>query len=216
MHRRPLSIAAACLALFMTTTGAAAQVPTAGAPGQVPQHVATPQDVLSMGTITVHVLGPDNRPLKQQAFVSLYKMGSGVPLGTVPTERSPGAVFSDMPGFGRYTVAVSSRGYGTESKDFDYDSSYAPVQVDITKHLLFRLRRYINPGIGAAAQWAEARAESARCNAGGKTPRGAKGAHRSVQRGAEKRRCLLLAGRSLSEKQGLPACPNVSRDNHFD
>ena len=127
MYGRPLRIAAAFLLLLMTTTGAAAQVPG---------HVTSPIDALWGGTITVHVFGPDNRPLKPQAFVTLYKVGSGVPLGTVMTERSSEAVLSNIPGYGLYTVSVSSAGYRDERKDVDYDSTSTSVQVDITMHLL--------------------------------------------------------------------------------
>ena len=127
MYRRPLRAAAVFILLLMTTTAATAQVPG---------HVTSPIDALWGATITVHVFGPDNRPLKQQAYVTLYKVGSGVPLGTVMTERSSEAVLSNMPGYGLYTVAVSSAGYRDERKDVDYDSTVTSVQVDITMHLL--------------------------------------------------------------------------------
>jgi tetratricopeptide (TPR) repeat protein len=133
MYRTPLHIAAAFILLLMAATGTAAQVSgRGGVPPQAPGHVGTPQDELSAATVTVNVFGPDHRPLKQQAFVTLYKVGSGVPLGTLLTERSSEAVFSSLPGFGLYTASVSSAGYETERKDFSYDSAYTRVQVDIT------------------------------------------------------------------------------------
>jgi tetratricopeptide (TPR) repeat protein len=138
MYRRPLGVGAAFVLLLMTTTGAAAQAPGRGGTStQVPAgHVSSPQDALSTASITVNVTGPDHRPLKQQAFVTLYKMGSGVPIGTLMTERSSEAVFSNMPGYGWYTVGVSAAGYTAERKDVAFDSTYTRVQVDITMHPL--------------------------------------------------------------------------------
>jgi len=134
MYSRPASIFAAITLFLVTANVAAAQVGSRGSTGagQVAPHVSTPDDLLSQATITVRVFGPDNKPLRQQAYVTLYKVGSGLPLSTLLTERSSEAVFSNMPEFGWYTVAASSAGYGTEHKDVDYDSSYTRLQVDLT------------------------------------------------------------------------------------
>jgi tetratricopeptide (TPR) repeat protein len=127
MYLRPLRIAGSFILLFITAGDAAAQVP---------MHPGTPADVLSSATITVHVLGPTGRPLEQQAFVMLYKFGTSTPLSTLLTSRDSEVVFSDMPGFGRYTVAASSAGYRTESTDVNYDSFYTRQDVDISLHPL--------------------------------------------------------------------------------
>ncbi len=127
MVRKPLHIAAALLLLSFAATGAAAQLPG---------HVSSPEDVLSDANITVHIYGPDNAPLKQLAFVTLYQRGSTMPLGTIMSTVSSEAVLSGMPGYGPYTVTVSSRGFETASKDFEFNAASGRVQVDVTLHPL--------------------------------------------------------------------------------
>ena len=113
-----------------------------GASAQLPGHVSSPQDVLADTNITVHVFGPDHAPLKQMAFVTLYQRSSTVPLGTIMTTVSSEAVLSGMPNYGPYTVKVSSVGYETASKDFEYNQASGRVYVDVTLKLL--------PAAGAA------------------------------------------------------------------
>jgi tetratricopeptide (TPR) repeat protein len=127
MHLRPFSIAGSFILLLMTASSAAAQAPS---------HVSPPEDLLSDANVTVEVYGPGNRPLEQQAFVSLFKFGSSVPLSTIMTTVSSEAVFSNLPGYGPYTITVSSSGYANERKDFEYNAASGRVQVDITLHLL--------------------------------------------------------------------------------
>lgn len=115
---------AATLALFLTTAvGVAAQQ----------QQVQSPLNLLSAG-ITVHVYGPDNRPLRRQAFVTLYQRGSSMQLGTVMTDEASAAAFSGMPGYGPYTVEVKAAGYETERKDFEYNVSSGQITVDVVLH----------------------------------------------------------------------------------
>jgi Flp pilus assembly protein TadD len=118
-----LTAAAGLIALLLTVTAATAQ------------QVYSPQDVLSAG-VTVHVYGPDNRPLKRQAFVTLYQRGSSMQLGTVMTTVSSEAAFSGMPSYGPYTVEVKAAGYQTERKDFDYNLSSGRIDVDVVMHPL--------------------------------------------------------------------------------
>jgi hypothetical protein len=126
--------ASAALILLLTTAAAAA--------AQAPQHVGSPQDLLSDSNITVNVLGPDHKPLRQMAFVTLYQKGSTLPLGTVMTTVDAVAVLAGMPGYGPYTVTVTSKGYQNESQDFEYNAASGRVHVDVTLHLL--------PGANAA------------------------------------------------------------------
>jgi len=127
MSRRPVPLAAVISLLGLVCLPAF---------GQIPGHVSSPEDVLSDSNITVHIFGPDHAPLKQMAFVTLFQKGSTMPLGTIMTTVSSEAVISGMPGYGPYTVKVSSKGYTTESKDFEYNASSGRVYVDVTLHLL--------------------------------------------------------------------------------
>ena len=120
MFLRPLSFASGFLLLLMTATNAGAQ------------HVYSPPDALSDTNITVHINGANNKPLKQQAFVTLTQRGSSMQLGTVMTTVSSEAVLSGMPGFGWYTVWVKSPGYRDESRDVEYSASSGRIHVDIT------------------------------------------------------------------------------------
>jgi Tfp pilus assembly protein PilF len=129
-----LRVSAVFILLLLAATGAVAQAP---------QHVGSPQDVLSDANITVIVFGPDHKPLRQMAFVTLYQKGSTLPLGTVMTTVDANAVLAGMPGYGPYTVTVTSKGYETESKDFEYNAASGRVHVDVTLHLL--------PGADAAS-----------------------------------------------------------------
>jgi len=113
--------AALFLLLAMTLSGAAAQ------------QVHAAQDELD-APITVHVYGPDNKPLKEQAFVTLYQRGSSLQLGTVMTNVSSTAALTGMPGFGPYTVEVKAAGYQTERKDFEYNDASGRVDVDVIVH----------------------------------------------------------------------------------
>jgi len=100
------------------------------------QHVYSPLDVLSDSNITVRVYGPDNKPLRQMAFVTLYRKGSNLPLGTIMTTVSAEAVLTGMQGYGPYTVEVSATGCTIERQDFDYNASSGRVEVDVTLHAL--------------------------------------------------------------------------------
>lgn len=95
------------------------------------QQVHAAQDELSDTNITVRVLGPDNRPLGEQAFVVLYQQGSNMQLGTVTTNVGSTAVLTGMPGFGPYTVEVRANGYKNERKDFEYNAASGRVEVDV-------------------------------------------------------------------------------------
>lgn len=119
MFLRPLSFASGFLLVLMTA-------PNAGA-----QHVYSPPDSLSEANITVHINGPNNKPLKQQAFVSLSQRGSSLQMGTVMTTVSSEAVLAGMPGYGWYTVRVTSPGYRDESRDVEYSASSGRIHVDI-------------------------------------------------------------------------------------
>ncbi len=126
MYLRPRKLAAILIFLLLTALGAAAQ-------SHPPQNTNSPFDQLSDG-ITVRVLGPDNTPLNQQAFVTLYKFGSGTALATLTTKTSSEVVFANLPGFGMYTVAVDSSGYATARKDFEYNMTFTRISVDIVVH----------------------------------------------------------------------------------
>jgi len=119
-------VAAALILFAMTSTGAAAQ-----------QHVYTPEDLLSDANITVGVYGPDGRPLGRIAFVTLYKKGSNLSLGTVMAgTTSSEAVLTNIPGYGLYTIGVSADGYETEQKDFEYNAASGRVEIDVVLHPL--------------------------------------------------------------------------------
>lgn len=100
------------------------------------QQVHAAEDELSDANITVRVFGPDNRPLGEQAFVTLYQQGSSMQLGTVTTNVSSTAVLTGMPGYGPYTVEVKAKGYKTARKDFQYNAASGRVEVDLTLELL--------------------------------------------------------------------------------
>jgi Tfp pilus assembly protein PilF len=112
---------------------------------QLPGHVSAPQDALSDANITVHVFGPDHAPLKQMAFVTLFQKGSTMALGTVMTSVSSEAVLTGMPGYGPYTVTVSSKGYQTETKDFEFNAASGRVYVDVTLQPLANSHAVPNP-----------------------------------------------------------------------
>jgi tetratricopeptide (TPR) repeat protein len=120
MSLRPLSFASGFLLVLMTATNAGAQ------------HVYSPPDALSDTNITVHINGANNKPLKQQAFVSLSQRGSSLQLGTVMTTVSSEAVLSGMPGYGWYTIRVTSPGYHDESRDVEYSAASGRIHVDIS------------------------------------------------------------------------------------
>lgn len=96
------------------------------------QQVHAAEDELSEANITVRVFGPDNRPLGEQAFVTLYQQGSSMQLGTVTTNVSSTAVLTGMPGYGPYSVEIKARGYKTVRKDFQYNQASGRVEVDVT------------------------------------------------------------------------------------
>ncbi len=96
------------------------------------QQVHAAQDELSDTNIRINVFGPDNHPLKEQAFVTLYQRGSNMQLGTVQTSVSSTAVVTGLPGYGPYTVEVKAPGYQTTRKDFDYNQASGRVEVDVT------------------------------------------------------------------------------------
>jgi tetratricopeptide (TPR) repeat protein len=120
MYLRPLSVASGFLVLLMAA-------PNSGA-----QHVYSPPDALSDTNITVHINGANNKPLKQQAFVSLSQRGSSLELGTVMTTVSSEAVLTGMPGYGWYTIRVTSPGYRDESRDVEYSAASGRIHVDIS------------------------------------------------------------------------------------
>jgi Flp pilus assembly protein TadD len=127
MYTRAVTVLAVFILLLMMANGAAAQAP---------QHVGSPQDLLSDTNITVDVFGPDHKPLRQMAFVTLYQRGSTMALGTVMTTVDGVAVLAGQPGYGPYTVTVTSKGYETTSEDFQYNAASGRVQVDVTLHLV--------------------------------------------------------------------------------
>jgi predicted Zn-dependent protease len=96
------------------------------------QVVHSADDALNVDNITVRVFGPDSRPLKHMAFVTLYQRGSGMQLGTVQTSVDATAVLTGMPGYGPYTVEVRAPGYQTQRKDFDYSEALGRVEVNVT------------------------------------------------------------------------------------
>lgn len=121
-HRQRLgAVAGASLVLFVFLAASATA-----------QQVHAAQDELSEANITVRVSGPDNRPLKEQAFVTLYQQGSSMQLGTVTTSVASTAVLTGMPGYGPYTVEVKAKGYQTARKDFQYNAASGRVEVDVT------------------------------------------------------------------------------------
>lgn len=95
------------------------------------QQVHAAQDELSDANITVRVFGPDNRPLGEQAFVTLYQQGSNLQLGTVTTNVGSTAALTGMPSYGPYTVEVRANGYQTARKDFEYNAASGRVEVDV-------------------------------------------------------------------------------------
>lgn len=83
------------------------------------------------GAVTVRVLNSRNLPLRQQAFVQLYKVGSGTPLRGSLTDGPSEASFNNLPGLGWYTVEVSAAGYRTQRKDFDFSDVISHFEVDV-------------------------------------------------------------------------------------
>jgi tetratricopeptide (TPR) repeat protein len=118
----PLAAWAATLLLVF----AAGAIPTPA------QHVHSADDALALNNITVRVFGPDNRPLKEPTFVTLYQRGSSMQLGTVQTSADGAAVLTGMPGYGPYTVEIKASGYQTQRKDFDYSAALGRVEVNVT------------------------------------------------------------------------------------
>lgn len=122
LHRRRLATASGASLLLFALAAANATA----------QQVHAAEDELSDANITVRVFGSDNRPLKEQAFVTLYQQGSSMQLGTVTTSVASTAVLTGMPGYGPYTVEVKAKGYQTARKDFQYNMASGRVEVDIT------------------------------------------------------------------------------------
>ena len=89
------------------------------------------QDALASGSIMVSVWGPNHLTFNQQAIVNLYTVISGTPLKTAMTSGASQVVFTNLPGFGRYTVEVVSAGYRTMRQDVDYSNLSEKTQVDI-------------------------------------------------------------------------------------
>jgi len=83
------------------------------------------------GSVIVRVLGTHSEPLRQQAFVQLYKVGSNTPLRGTLTQGASQAAFNNLPGAGWYTIEVSAAGYKTQRKDFDYSDAVSYHEVDI-------------------------------------------------------------------------------------
>lgn len=81
--------------------------------------------------IIVRVFNSKGAPLRQQAFVRLYKEGSAAPLRGTLTQGSSQASFDHLPGIGRYTVEVSAAGYRTQRKDFDFTDLTSYHDVDV-------------------------------------------------------------------------------------
>jgi len=98
-----------------------------GPPGQ---GVGISLELNAAGSVTVRVLGPHSTPLKQQAFVQLYKVGSNTPLRATLTQGASQASFNDLPGTGWYTVEVSAAGYRTQRRDFEYSDTRSD-EIDI-------------------------------------------------------------------------------------
>lgn len=124
MNRRAERIA--FIVLLLLTTKVATQGQLKQSPG------GFPQDVLVSGSIMVSVWGPDHRTFNQQAVVSLYSVMSGTPIKTSVTSGPSQVVFTNLPGFGRYTIEVVSAGYRTVREDVDYSNASSKNQVDVT------------------------------------------------------------------------------------
>ncbi|HLV96420.1 MAG TPA: hypothetical protein VKS44_14605 [Candidatus Acidoferrales bacterium] len=127
--------------VFVFATGAAAQgrpgVPPGGPPqaggGGLGRGVGLPTDMNEKGSIVVRVLGPQNMTLRQQAFVRLYSLNSGVLLSGGMTNLDGSISFDNLPSAGYYTVEVSTAGYQTQRKTFEVtDASMTFTEVDVT------------------------------------------------------------------------------------
>ncbi len=171
--------------VFIFTVGAAAQgrpgVPPGGPPqaggGGLGRGVGLPTDMNEKGSIVVRVLGPQNMTLRQQAFVRLYSINSGVLLSGGMTNLDGSISFNNLPSAGYYTVEVSAAGYQTQRKTFEVtDTSMTFAEVDVTmqsasgesaatytaaSNLPGKARRHIDKGILAfrAANYKRAQKE---------------------------------------------------------
>jgi tetratricopeptide (TPR) repeat protein len=89
-------------------------------------------DMNEKGSVVVRVLGPHSMSLKQQAFVRLYSVNSGVLLRGALTNLDGSISFNNLPGTGYYTVEVSAAGFQTQRKTFDVADSLTSTEVDVT------------------------------------------------------------------------------------
>ncbi len=128
------------LLILSTPALATAQRTSGGAPGGMPQSGKPPTTSNSTGLpfelasrlLEVHVLGLDNAPLRQQAFVRVFKDASASPVRATLTNHRSAASFNDLPAVGSYTVEVSAAGYQTQKRDFDFNGSKLGVELDVT------------------------------------------------------------------------------------
>ncbi|HUJ32641.1 MAG TPA: tetratricopeptide repeat protein [Candidatus Acidoferrum sp.] len=140
MRHMALRVSVAFLFILTTAAGTAAQKAPSGPPqspgtsqpSSIGLGVQSSLEENATGSVVVRVFGPHDTPLRQQAFVTLYKMGSGVPLRTSLTDGPSQASFANLPGLGWYTVQVSAAGYRTQRKDFDFSDLLSFHEVDVT------------------------------------------------------------------------------------
>lgn len=139
-HLRHAMTSLAFLVLAISTPAQRTGGPPAGptnpvqgnsSPG-IGQGVGLPLEMNAAGSVIVRVFNSKGAPLRQQAFVQLYKQGSGTPLRGTLTQGPSQASFNNLPGIGWYSVEVSAAGYRTQRKDFDYDSLISYHEVDLT------------------------------------------------------------------------------------
>jgi tetratricopeptide (TPR) repeat protein len=107
-----------------------------GNPGQMGSGAPSPGVGLSMdmnekGSVVVHVFGEHDMPLKQQAFVRLYSITSGMMLRGGLTNLDGTISFNNLPGIGYYAVEVSAAGYQSQRKQFDVSDTLTFTEVDV-------------------------------------------------------------------------------------
>jgi tetratricopeptide (TPR) repeat protein len=83
------------------------------------------------GSVVVRVFDSHNMTLKQQAFVRLYSINSGVLLRGALTNLDGSVSFDNLPGVGWYAVDVSAAGYQTQRKQFQVNDTFTYTEVDV-------------------------------------------------------------------------------------
>jgi tetratricopeptide (TPR) repeat protein len=84
------------------------------------------------GSVVVRVLDPHGMTLRQQAFVRLYNIRSGVLLRGALTNIDGSISFDNLPGAGWYVVEVSAAGYRMQRKQFEISDTLTFTDVDVT------------------------------------------------------------------------------------